>query len=144
MINVNSRFSKRKIDLNFKKILIFYNYATFASQHMIKIEINQIMKFDKRFSTFQKWVKSKALCKRYCTLKFFAHQIQRNEMFFVFVAFMFDKFENEIWNDFFFENRIQNKCENDNLNVFVIHKFNYMFYRWKFITNLRHLSYCMM
>ena len=144
MINVNSRFSKRKIDLNFKKILIIYNYAHFASSRMIKIEISQIMKLDKRFSTLQKWVKSKTWCKKYCTLKFFAHQIQRNEMFFVFVAFMFDKFENEIWNDFFFENRIQNKCENDNLNVFVIHKFNYMFYRWKFITNLRHLFYCMM
>ena len=86
-INQNIRFSKRKIDLNVKKILIFYNYAIFASQHMIKIKINEIMKFIKRFSTLQKWVKSKTYCKKYCTLKFFAHQIQRNEMFFVFVVF---------------------------------------------------------
>ena len=148
MINVNSRFSKKKIELNFKKTLILYNYVFFASQHMIKIEINQIMKFDKRFSTLQKWVKSKAWCKKYCTLKFFAHQIQRNKMFFVFVAFSIVlcsissnvKFEMI----FSFKDCTQNKCENDNLSVFVIHKFNYMFYRWKFITNLRHLFYCMM
>ena len=76
-INQNIRFSKRKVDLNFKKILIFYNYVHFATQYMIKIEISQIMKLDKRFPTLQKWVKSKAWCKRYCTLKFFAHQIQR-------------------------------------------------------------------
>ena len=79
-----------------EKNLKFCSYNTLAPQHMIKIEINQIMKFDKRFSTLQKRVKSKTYCKKYCTLKFFAHQIQRNEMFFVFVAFMFDKFENEI------------------------------------------------
>ena len=85
-----------------EKNLKFCSYNTLASQHMIKIEINQIMKFDKRFSTLQKRVKLKAYCKRYCSLKFFAHQIQRNEMFFVFAAFMFDKFENEIWNDFLF------------------------------------------
>ena len=124
MINVNSRFSKRKIDLNFKKILIFYNYALFASQQMIKIEINQIMKLDKRFSTLQKWVKSKAWCKRYCTLKFFAHQIQRNEMFFVFVAFSVvlcsinSKMKFEMI--FSFKSRIKNRCENDDFNVFVI------------------------
>ena len=80
---------------------IFYSCYLNASQHMIKIKINQIMKLIKRFSTLQKWMWSRTYCKKYCTLKFFAHQIQRNEMFFVFVAFMFDKFENEIWNDWF-------------------------------------------
>ena len=39
---------------HFEKNLKFCNYNTLASQHMIKIEINQIMKFDKRFSTLQK------------------------------------------------------------------------------------------
>ena len=39
---------------HFEKNLKFCSYNTFASQHMIKIEINQIMKFDKRFSTLQK------------------------------------------------------------------------------------------
>ena len=96
----NYHCSQNHFEKNFK----FCSYNTLASQHMIKIEINQIMKFDKRFSTLQKWMKSKAYCRKYRTLKFFAHQIQRNEMFFffVFVALMFDKFENEIWNDFFF------------------------------------------
>ena len=76
---------KKKIEFNFKIFLIFYNYAIFASQHMIKIKINQIMKLIKRFSTLQKWIKSKTYCKKYCALKFFTHQIQRNKMFFVFV-----------------------------------------------------------
>ena len=106
-INHKFEFSKKKIFTAIKTtVKIIFNLERcscyfHASQHMIKIEINQIMKLDKRFSTLQKWVKSKTWCKKYCTLKFFAHQIQRNEMFFVFVALMFDKFEDEIWNDWF-------------------------------------------
>ena len=69
-----------------QKNLNYLQLCDLAPQHMIKIEINQIMKLDKRFPTLQKWVKSKAWCKRYCTLKFFVHQIQRNEMFSAFVA----------------------------------------------------------
>ena len=80
-INQKTQFSKKKIELNFKFFLIFYIYAIFASQHMMNIEINQIMKSIKRFQTFQNWIKSMIWCKKYCTLKFFVHQIQRNEIF---------------------------------------------------------------
>ena len=34
------------------------------------------MKLIKHFLTLQKWVNSKEYCKRYCTLKFYLHQIQ--------------------------------------------------------------------
>ena len=122
----NSIFKKKNnyCSQNYVKNWVRYNCYFNASQHMIKIKLNQIMKFIKRFSTLQKWVKSKTYCKKYCTLKFFAHQIQRNEMFFVFVAFSMilcsisSKMKFEMI--FFFKNRIQNKCENDNFNVFVI------------------------
>ena len=99
------------------------NYYLDASQHMINIEISQIMKLVKRFQTLQKWVKSKAYCRRYCTLKFIAHQIQR-KMFFVFVAVSIvlcsinSRVRFEMISSF--RNRTQNKCENDSLSVFVI------------------------
>ena len=78
---------KKKDWFELQKNLNILQLRCSASQHMIKIKISQIMKLDRRFPTLQKWVKSKAWCKRYCTLKFFAHQIQRNEMFSVFAAF---------------------------------------------------------
>ena len=79
--NVKSRKSRYRNALFHIRRKTHCSYYFQASQHMIKIEINQIMKLSKRFSTLQKWVKSKAYYRRYCTLKFFAHQIQRNEMF---------------------------------------------------------------
>ena len=119
----NSVF-KEKDQNELQKNLNILQLRCSASSRMIKIEISQIMKFEKRFSTLQKWVKSKTWCKRYCTLKFFAHQIQRNEMFFVFVAFsvvlcsISSKMKFEMI--FFFKNRTQNRCENESFNVFVI------------------------
>ena len=108
---------KKKDQNELQKNLNILQLRCSASPRMIKIKINQIMKLEKRFSTLQKWIKSKAWCKKYCTLKFFAHQIQRNEMFFVFVAsqMILCSISSKMKLKMIFSSRdrIQNRCENE-------------------------------